>query len=375
MPEPSAALSACPPPPAELSECRAVIDEIDRRLLELLNRRARAVLTLSQVKRREGLPVLAPDREQALLNDLQRRSDGPLPPEAVRAVFGEIVSACRALQQPLKVAFLGPELTFSHQAVRRYFGGQCDLAPQGTVSDVFREVERGRAQVGMVPLENSCEGGVGETLDCLMTSGLTVCGEVFLPVSQCLMAACALEDVVKVYSHPAALAQCRAWLQRNLPRVQTVEAPSTSVSARRAAAEPGAAALGSELAAERHGLAVLARDVQDLAHNTTRFLVLGSQACPPSGLDRTSLIFTLDHRPGSLHQALGALARRGINISRLESRPSKTEAFEYAFFADLDGHLERQNVAEALVELAGCTRNLKVLGSYPAGRRPGGEVR
>lgn len=374
MPEPAAALAARPTPSADLSRHRSEIDEIDGRLLELLNRRARAVLSLAKVKRREGLPTLAPDREQALLAALENNNRGPLPPEAVRAVFGEIVSACRALQQPLRAAFLGPELTFSHLAVRRSFGSQCELAPQGTVSDVFREVEGGRAQVGVVPLENSCEGGVGETLDCLAASELTVCGEVYLPVSQCLLAACARDEIVKVHSHPTALAQCRGWLRRNLSRAQTVEAPSTAEAARRAALEPGSAALGAELAGERHGLSVLARDVQDMVHNTTRFLVLGTQACPPSGTDRTSLIFTLDHSPGSLHHALGALAERGVNLTRLESRPSKARAFEYAFFADLDGHRDQPELAEALAELKLRTSGLKVLGSYPAGRRPDREA-
>ena len=347
---------------------REEIDRIDRELLGLLNQRARLALKIGRRKQAAGMPVFVPERENDLLDKLAKSNRGPLPDGYLRNIFREVVSACRSVQQPLRVAFLGPEFTFSHQAALQHFGHSCTLAPQTGIAEVFREVEGGRCQVGLVPVENSGEGAVGASLDQFMTTPLKVCGEVFTPISHMLMSREEdLDAIATVYSHPQALAQCRAWLSRNMPQARVAEAPSTAAAARLAADNAGSAAVGAAAAAGQHGLKILAENIQDYSHNTTRFLVIGTQDVPPCGQDKTTLMFLTAHRPGSLYQALGELAELGINLSRIESRPTKDRPWEYAFFVDLHGHRQDSKVAKALAALESQVERLRVLGSFPIG--------
>jgi len=350
-------------------QLRKEIDELDDEIIELLARRAVLAKEIGLLKSMKGLPAHDPGREQAVLLAIEARNKGSLPNSALRSIFGEIISACRALQQPTRVSFLGPEATFTHLAAVEYFGRSCRLMPRDSIVDVFRDVQSGNADFGVVPVENSNEGTVGLTLDQLADGDLKICGEVLLRVSHALMSKNGdLEDVKQILSHPQALAQCFGWLARNLPGRPTVQMSSTAVAARRAAEEEGTAAVGNEMLARLYGLTVLARDIQDRSMNLTRFLVLGHEDCKPTAQDRTSVLFTLPHSPGALLKALNPFHQQGINICKIESRPSKDTPWEYIFFADLEGHASAPAMKAALLGLSECANRLKFLGSYPAGR-------
>ena len=352
----------------ELENLRQEINDLDRKILELLNQRARAALEIALCKRITQLPVFAPEREEQVMNSICQANPGPLSTGDLRRIYSEIISACREMQNPLKVAFLGPKYTFSHQAALSRFGGGAELAGQATIADVFRAVQRGQCQVGLVPVENSSEGGVGGTLDCFLSSELKVCGEVFAPVSHALMSREQEFDSIKrVYSHPQGLSQCRSWLTRHLPEAVLVETESTAAAARRVKAEPDSAAVGPEMAARHYDLEILATDIQDASPNLTRFLVLGRESCPPTGDDKTSMVFLASHQPGSLYDALRHFASRGLNLCRIESRPTKDRPWEYAFFVDVMGHQDDEPVQDALAALEQDLDLLKVLGSYPSG--------
>lgn len=352
----------------ELESLRQEINDLDCKILSLLNQRAKAALEIARCKRILGTPVFAPEREVQVIEHVCRANPGPLPQGDLRRIYNEIISACREMQNPLKVAFLGPECTFSHQAALSRFGGGADLAGQATIADVFAAVQRGQCQIGLVPVENSSEGGVGATMDCLLAFDLKVCGEVFAPVSHVLMSREKdLEAISRVYSHPQGLSQCRGWLARYMPDAVLVEAESTAAAARRVATEAGAAAVGPDMAARQYELNILAADIQDASPNLTRFLVLGDKACPATGDDKTSLVFLASHRPGSLYGALSHFASRGLNLCRIESRPTKDRPWEYAFFVDLMGHQDDDPMREALEALSQELDLMKVLGSYPSG--------
>jgi chorismate mutase/prephenate dehydratase len=352
----------------ELEALRREINELDCKILSLLNQRAKAALEIARCKRITGTPVFAPEREEQVIDQVCRANPGPLPQSDLRRIYNEIISSCREMQNPMKVAFLGPEYTFSHQAALSRFGGGAELAGQATIADVFASVQRGQCQVGLVPVENSSEGGVGATMDCLLASDLNVCGEVFAPVSHVLMSGeNKLEAITRVYSHPQGLSQCRGWLARYVPEAVFVETESTAAAARRVAAEAGAAAVGTDMAARQYGLNVLSSDIQDASPNLTRFLVLANEVCPPTGDDKTSLVFLASHRPGSLYGALSHFASRGLNLCRIESRPTKDRPWEYAFFVDLMGHQDDEPMREALEALSRELDFMKVLGSYPSG--------
>lgn len=353
---------------SDIDGLRQEIDALDRSILDLMGKRAALAMDIGRLKENSGRSPFDPGRERDLLAALCGLNKSPLSEAAVRRIFLEIMSACRAIQGPTRVSFLGPAATFSHMAALSHFGGSCIFLPRGSISDVFREVTGGRADFGVVPVENSIEGAVGLTLDELAVSELKVCGEIFLPVSQALMSREEdLSRIRRVYSHPQALAQCRGWLAGNLPEAALVETQSTAAAAMRSVGEEGSAALGSEMLAERHGLKVLAGDVQDRPFNLTRFLVLGRLECPRSGRDKTSIIFTLPHQPGALRQVLSPLAEAGINLTRIESRPAKNGSWEYIFFVDFEGHLSDEGVREALAGLASVVVEFKLMGSYPAG--------
>ena len=350
----------------ELGTLRAGIDEVDEEIVRLLDRRARLARRIGEIKQEGDLEVYAPARERAVLNRAAALSAGDFPERGLEAVFREIISTSISLEARLKVAYLGPEATFTHEASLRSFGTSVELVPQPTVAEVFTLVERGEAEHGVVPVENSMEGAVTHTLDELMSSPLKICGEVYLPVSQNLISMePSLECVRVVCSHPMALSQAATWLRHELPGARLEEVESTGEAARRAALEAGTAAVGSALAAEAHGLNVLARNIQDARTNSTRFIVLGRRWAGRTGKDKTSVVFSVKDRPGVLRDALSAFAEEDINLTRIESRPSRKRAWTYVFFADLQGHPEEERVKRALAALEEHCPYVSVVGAYP----------
>ena len=334
-------------------------------IVRLLNERTRHVLAIGEIKRKAGEEIYAPGRERAVLNRIVRLNHGPMTNDQIRAVYREIMSSALALEKTLTIAYLGPEATFTHQAAIRRFGSSLRYAPQKTIADVFTEVSKNRADYGVVPVENSTEGVVTHTLDMFVDSDLKVVSQIILPVQQCLMSNSPRAKIKKLFAHPQSLAQCRAWIQNHLPRVEIVETSSNARSAELAAKEKGTAALAGLLAAERYRLRVLEQDIQDNAANATRFLVLGRQCSPPTGQDRTSLMISITDKVGALHHALAAFRRFRINLTKIESRPSKRKAWEYYFFIDCDGHVQERKVATAIAHLEQECSYVKVLGSYP----------
>ena len=296
---------------------------------------------------------------------MPQRNPGPLTNESLRAIYREIMSSALVLQKSLTVAYLGPEATFTHQAAIRRFGASLRYSPMKTITDVFTEVSKHRADYGVVPVENSTEGVVTHTLDMFVDSDLQIVAQIVLPVQHCLLADCPRSQIRKLYAHPQALGQCRAWVQANLPRVEIIETSSNARSAELAAKEKRAAAIAGLLAAERYDVPVLDYDIQDSVVNVTRFLVLGRQCSPPTGKDRTSLLISITDKVGALHRALACFRRFRINMTKIESRPSKRKAWEYFFFIDCDGHVSDRRVAKAIAQLEEQCNFVKVLGSYP----------
>jgi chorismate mutase/prephenate dehydratase len=354
-----------------LAALRSGVDAVDRRILDTLNRRLALVRRIARVKREERLPVFAPEREEAILRALAARNRGPLTTAALRAVYGEILSAARAAEEPVRAAYFGPEASFTHLAARSRFGSQAVLVSVPTIGDVFAEVERGDAEYGVVPVENSTEGTVNYTLDMFIDSDLKICAEVLLPVEHTLMATReGLSGIRTVYSHPHVFPQCRRWLQERLRQARMVEVSSTSEAARRAARERGTAAIGTELAAGLNGLKVLARNIQDMADNHTRFLVLSRQSSGRTGRDKTSIMFSVKDRVGALYDMLLPFRRNRINLTSIESRPSRRRAWEYYFFVDFLGHASEPRAAKGLRELERVSSLLKLLGSYAVAEPP-----
>ncbi len=351
----------------EMVDLRAGIDEVDEDIVRLLDRRARLARRIGELKHQKGLEAYVPARERAVLDRVAVLGTGDFPSRGLAAVFREIISSSISLEGRLVVAYLGPEATFTHEAALRAFGASVDLEPQATVAEVFTSVERREAEQGIVPVENSMEGTVTHTLDELMNSPLKVCGEVYLPVSQSLISSeLSLDRVRVVCSHPMALSQAAAWLRHRLPGARLEEVESTGEAAGRAAREPGVAAVGSVLAAEAHNLNVLARDIQDARANATRFIVLGRSWAGMTGNDKTSVVFSVKDRPGVLRDALAAFAEEGINLTRIQSRPSRKRAWTYVFFADFSGHPEEERVQRALIALEEHCPYVSLIGAYPA---------
>jgi chorismate mutase/prephenate dehydratase len=352
-----------------LEELRERIDGIDREILRLLNERALLAKEVGEIKKEKGLPFYVPGREAKILSKLEELNEGPLPPESIRAIFREIISACRAIEEPTKVAFLGPKATFTHLAAIKHFGSSCHLIPKDSINEVFDEVDKGRVDYGVVPIENSIEGVVNYTIDMFLDTNLKISGEVFVPVSLHLMSReSSLEEVKRVYSHRHALAQARKWLSENLPWAELIEVSSTAKAAEIASREPGSGAVASEAASLLYDLNILAKNLQEVARNFTRFLVVGKRDSEyPSGRDKTSIMFSTKHRAGALFKALQPFAVYDVNLTKIESRPTKKRPWEYVFFVDLEGHRKDERVAKALKELEESCSFLKVLGSYPAG--------
>jgi chorismate mutase/prephenate dehydratase len=349
----------------KLKDLRQKIDDVDARLVKLISARARLVREVGEVK--GGAAVYRPEREAQILRRMAELNPGPLPDRALQRVYTEIVSACRALEDELSVAFLGPEGTFSQEAAIKHFGTQAPLVAAPTIDEVFRRVEAGEVGYAVVPVENSTEGAVGRTLDLLLATQTRVCGEVMLPVRQCLMSKSGRKgSIEKVYSHTQSLAQCQRWLARNLPHAQQIAVVSNAEAARLAAKEAAAGAIASKTAAELYRLRVVARNIEDDTRNTTRFLVLASHDAEPSGRDKTSLILATRNVPGAMHELLTPLAENGVSMSRFESRPARTGTWEYIFYVDIEGHSRDPHVARALRELERKSSLFKNLGSYPA---------
>lgn len=349
-----------------LDEWRAQIDDTDRQILQLLSQRARLSIEIGQAKRDRGEPVFVPEREQSLLGELCRLNPGPLSSDGVRAIWSEILSASRRLQGPFRVAFLGPAATYSHQAALRYFGESADYVPVRTIPEVILEVERGGAEAAVVPIENSTEGAVNYTLDGLIDTGLTICGEIRLDIHHNLLSrAAALSGIKRVYSHPQALAQCRNWLDRHLPQAEVIETSSTTLAAERAGEDVSAAAVAGELAGRLYRLPALRERIEDVAHNITRFLVMGRPATRPTGRDKTSILLSVAHEVGALHRVMETFATARVNLVKIESRPTRRRPWEYVFFVDFDGHQLDPVIRGVLTAVRERSLFLKVLGSYP----------
>lgn len=348
----------------KLKQFREQIDSLDDELLKLVNRRAALAQRIGHLK--EGGTVLRPEREAQILQRLQAANAGPLSNAAVAQLFTEVMSQCRALEATLMVAYLGPEGTFSELATLKRFGSAVHGQPCATIDDVFRAVENGAAHYGMVPVENSSEGAIGRTLDLLLQGTLQICGELMLPIHQCLLAQyCELNEIKTVYSHPQSLGQCQSWLNANLPDAARIPVASNAEAARLAAADRHSAAVAGSQAAARFSLSVCVENIEDDARNTTRFLVLGNQQVAPSGNDKTSLVLSAPNRSGAVHDLLTPLARHGVSMTRLESRPARSGLWEYVFYMDIEGHQSEPGVAAALAELKQIAAFVKVLGSYP----------
>ena len=371
-PRPRLARGRSPPHSASpgLESVRARIDGVDEQIHRLINERAKLAQLVGISKSRDGHTVdfYRPEREAQVLRRARERNRGPLKDEEIVRLFREIMSACLAQQEPLKVAYLGPEATFSQTAVLTHFGHSVRALPLGSIDEVFHEVDSAAADFGVVPIENSTEGTINHTLDRLVGSPLRICGEVELRIHHYHRGSMStLGRIARIASHPQSLAQCRGWLQEHLPDVELVPASSNGEAARRARDERGTAAIAGETAAEVYGLKVLAAQIEDRADNTTRFLVLGRKLLAPSGQDRTTLLVSVSHTdsPGALHRLLEPLARHRVSMTRIESRPSHRRKWDYVFFIDIDGHAEEPHVARALADLKRRASLFRVLGSYP----------
>ena len=349
----------------DLKELRERIDGIDEEILRLLNRRTEAVLEIGRLKAKSNANYYAPHREQTILNRLSGMNPGPFPNEALRVVYKEIMSASLSLEKPLIVAYLGPEASNTHIAAIKQFGSSVAYRPVRSQAEVFKEVEAGRADYGVVAIENTTEGAVNPTLDAFVKSELSICSEILAPISHYLLANCSLEDIKEVHSHPQVLAQSRKWIENNLQHTEVVAAASSAEAAITASKEKNIAAIGAKLAAEMYDLNILAEKIQDVPHNTTRFLVIGHHYAQRTGLDKTSILFSVRHEAGSLASALMLLARHGLNLTNIQLRPSGVKAWEYIFFVDLEGHIDDAPVKEALEELEKESLLVKMLGSYP----------
>lgn len=349
-----------------LETLRSQIDGIDDHIVKLLNQRAEVVLQVGKLKAGSSQQFHVPGRERQIYERLQGSNSGPFPTDAIRSVYREIISACLSLESPMKVAFLGPKATFSHLATMQHFGLSAELVPLKTIPAVFEEVEKGKAYYGVVPVENSTEGVVSHTLDMFVDSGLTITAEIMLEVHHDLLSRTGrLEDVKKVYSHQQPLAQCRKWLDENLPGVPLVDVSSTATAAQIVSDDYAAAAIASELAASLYDLKVVRSRIEDQVNNFTRFLVISRNPAERSGNDKTSVLFSVKDEPGILCRMLEPFAKRGINLSKIESRPFKKKAWEYIFYLDLFGHSSDPDVAVALQDLKECCQFIKILGSYP----------
>lgn len=350
-----------------LDELRTKIDALDGDVLRLLNERAKLALSIAEIKRSGEAPFYVPEREKMVLDRLRSRNDGPLTDDAIKAIYREVMSSIRALEQKISVGFLGPRETFSHMAALRVFGVTADYHPLPTVADIFTEVERKRIDYGVVPVESSMGGGVHDTLDRFIASDLRIVNEVLLRITQNLLSNCPLEQIKRVYSKDNAFVQCRNWLRANLPNAELIDVSSTAEAARIASSEPGTAAVASALAAKTYNVDITVSCIEDSPNNYTRFFMIGRQFSKPTGKDKTSILISIKDRPGALFSLLTPFHTAQVNLTRIESRPSRKKAWEYVFFIDIVGHADDPKVAEVLKKVGEDCVELRVLGSYPQG--------
>ena len=352
----------------ELEKLRKDIDRIDSEILRLLNERANAAIEIGKIKKEEKMAAHVPQRERQVYERLEKENQGPFPNEAIRVVFREIMSASLSLEQPLKVAYLGPKATFTYLACMKQFGVFANYIPVNSIKEVFTEVERGLADYGVVPIENSTEGVVNHTLDMFVDSNLKITSEILQEVSHHLLSLTGnLADIKCVYSHPQPIAQCSGWIEKNLANIPVVEVSSTARAAEMCTEDPSAAAIASELAAQLYGLKIIRSHIEDYSSNFTRFLVIAKNHVERSGKDKTSVMFSIKDKVGALYSCLKTFTDCGINLTKIESRPSRKKMWEYIFFVDIEGHIEDEKIKNALDKLEQQCTFLKVLGSYPVG--------
>ena len=348
-----------------IEELRKDIDKIDEEILRLLNQRTELALKIGELKTKSDKNYYVPTREKSIIERLTSINKGPFPNSGLTAVYREIMSACRSLEKPLTVAYLGPEATFTHIASIKNFGSSANYKPMRTEAEVFREVETKRADYGVLAIENSTEGAVNPTLDAFVKSELKICSEILVQISHYLLSKVPFEQIREVHSHPQVIAQCRGWIERNLKDIKLVAESSSAEAARIAANSDHIAAIGSRLAADLYGLEILAEKIQDIPNNMTRFFVIGHHYSERTGNDKTSMLFSVRHKAGALASALTLLAKHGLNLTNIQLRPSGMKAWEYIFFVDLEGHIDDPPVREAYEELQRESLLVKMLGSYP----------
>ncbi|MFH1355383.1 MAG: prephenate dehydratase [Candidatus Omnitrophota bacterium] len=350
-----------------LKTLRKKIDILDKKIINLLNLRAQITLSIAKIKHKSGASIYSPDRERAVFHKVSAINKGPLTKKGLESIYREVMSSSLALEKPLKIAFLGPEATFTHLAALKRFGSQIEYVACNNISDVFLEVERNAADYGVVPIENSIEGAVSHTLDMFVDSDLKICAQIILDVSHNLLANCPKNKIKRIYSNPQVFGQCQIWLQTNLPCADKIEVSSTTRAAQYATKEKNSAGIASLLAAKVYNLKVIAADIEDAPYNRTRFLVIGRTEVEQTGHDRTSILFSIKDRVGALYNMLSAFKNYKINLTKIESRPSKKKAWDYYFFVDLEGHHQNPGIKKALRLLERKCTFLKVLGSYPIG--------
>jgi len=350
-----------------LEALRKKIDALDKVIIKLLNARANITLDVARVKNKSGKSIYAPARERDVLNKIAQANKGPLSNDAMSAIYREVMSGSLALEKPIKIAYMGPEASFSHLASMKRFGSQVEYVACNSIPEVFLEVERDNADYGVVPIENSIEGVISYTLDMFVDADLKICAQIILDVAHNLLANCVKSSIKRVYSNPQVFGQCRIWLQENLPGVELIEVSSTTRAAQIAAKEKNSACIASILAASIYKLKVLAKDIEDSPHNITRFLVIGKTEVPQTSRDKTSLVFSIKDKVGALHGMLVPFKKYKINLTKIESRPSKKRAWDYYFFLDLEGHKDNPKIKKAIAELDSRCKFLKILGSYPIG--------
>jgi len=348
-----------------LEQLRKRIDDLDLKLVELFNERARIVVEIGRLKNKNDAPVYAPDREKQVFEKITAANNGPLPDKCLTAIWRELMSGSLTLERPLRIGYLGPEGSFSHTAALLKFGQSVEYEPLADIAGIFDEVSKGHCDLGLAPVENTMGGGVIETLDALIDSDVRVCAEVLMAIHHSLLANCPLDEIEKIYSKPEVFAQCRKWLSDTFKQAQTIPVASTAKAAQMAAAEPRAAAIGSRIAAELYGLGIACENIEDMANNVTRFLIISKQDAKPTGEDKTAILFSTAHKAGALADVLDVFKRFDVNLTNIESRPSRKRQWEYYFFVDFLGHRTEQHVKGCLDEARKDCLQLSVLGSFP----------
>ena len=348
-----------------LEELRKKIDELDHQLVKLLNERARVVVEIGKLKSRTDKPVYSPDHEKEVFAGIAAANEGPLPDRCLVAIWRELMSGSFVLERPLRIGYLGPGGSFSHTASMLKFGQSVEYEPLADITSIFDEVSKGHCDLGLAPVENTKGGGVIETLDALIESNVKVCAEVLMAIHHSLLGNCSLEEIEKIYSKPEVFVQCRNWLSATFKEAQTIPVASTAKAAQMAADEPRAAAIGSNVAAELYGLRIICENIEDIANNITRFLVISREDARPTGEDKTAILFSTAHKAGALADVLDVFKRYNINMTNIESRPSKKRQWEYYFFVDFLGHRTDKNIQDGMEEARKHCLQLSILGSFP----------